>query len=84
MPDAGAAEEVDLAPLLGPIPLVAIPIIAGVGAEVTPMATILDDDDPVEPDKVQMPGRTPGGGGVGGLRRCCHLATTAGFMTVAF
>lgn len=39
-------------PLLGPVPLVAIPIIAGVGSEVTPMATILDDSDPLEPEKV--------------------------------
>lgn len=41
-----------IAPLLGPVPLVAIPIIAGVGSEVTPMATILDDRDPLEPEKV--------------------------------
>lgn len=40
------------APLLGPVPLVAIPIIAGIGSEVTPMATILDDNDPLEPEKV--------------------------------
>lgn len=50
---AGAAEAADPpAPLLGPVPLVAIPIIAGIGSEVTPMATILDDDDPLEPEKV--------------------------------
>ena len=53
----GEAEAVDPtaaahAPLLGPVPLVAIPIIAGVGSEVTPMATILDDKDPLEPEKV--------------------------------
>lgn len=38
--------------MLGPVPLVAIPIIAGTGSEVTPMATILDDRDPLEPEKV--------------------------------
>lgn len=45
-------EEAVLAPLLGPIPLIAIPMIAGLGSEVTPMAVILDDEDPLEPIKV--------------------------------
>ncbi|CAM9369354.1 unnamed protein product, partial [Scytosiphon promiscuus] len=48
--EAGAGS----APLLGPVPLVAIPIIAGIGSEVTPMATILDDHDPLEPVKVTV------------------------------
>lgn len=62
-------EGADLAPLLGPVPLVAIPVIAGVGSEVTPMATILDDKDPLEPKKVRRKGgRGEGGRGGGGLR----------------
>ncbi|CAM9847652.1 unnamed protein product, partial [Sphacelaria rigidula] len=44
----------DAAPLLGPVPFVAIPVVAGVGSEVTPMATILKDDDPLEPEKVTV------------------------------
>lgn len=33
--------------------MVAIPMIAGLGAEVTPMATVLRDDDPIEPERVR-------------------------------
>lgn len=47
-------DDSSMAPLLGPVPLVAVPIITGVGSEVTPMATILDDHDPLEPEKVRM------------------------------
>ncbi|CAM9685360.1 unnamed protein product [Ectocarpus sp. 12 AP-2014] len=48
------AEAAGLAPLLGPVPLVAIPLVAGIGSEVTPVATILDDHDPLEPVKVTV------------------------------
>ncbi|CAM9400666.1 unnamed protein product [Ectocarpus sp. 6 AP-2014] len=48
------AEATGLTPLLGPVPLVAIPLVAGIGSEVTPVATILDDHDPLEPVKVTV------------------------------
>ncbi|CBJ30835.1 Similar to Iron-containing Alcohol Dehydrogenase [Ectocarpus siliculosus] len=48
------AEATGLAPLLGPVPLVAIPLVAGIGSEVTPVATIMDDHDPLEPVKVTV------------------------------
>ncbi|CAM9901961.1 unnamed protein product [Ectocarpus sp. 4 AP-2014] len=48
------AEAAGLAPLLGPVPLVAIPLVAGIGSEVTPVATILDDHDSLEPVKVTV------------------------------
>lgn len=51
--EEGGNDAADAAPLLGPVPLVAIPVIAGMGSEVTPMSTILDDEDPLEPEKVR-------------------------------
>lgn len=50
--DEDEDREKESAPILGPVPFVAIPVVAGLGSEVTPMATILKDDDPIEPKKV--------------------------------
>ncbi|CAM9679935.1 unnamed protein product, partial [Choristocarpus tenellus] len=50
----GTREEVDgdEEPVLGPVPFVAVPLVAGVGAEVTPMASIILDEDALIPAKV--------------------------------